>query len=94
MRGHAGAALTGLQIRARSWARASRWGPVLPLIGAMLWGCAHTSHTVAPYRDDLVAALAVADRARASCLEHSSELPPRCRSRWCCSQAKIAAANL
>jgi hypothetical protein len=43
----------------------------------MLWGCAHTSHTVAPYRDDPVAALCVADRARASCLEHVRELPPR-----------------
>jgi hypothetical protein len=77
MRGDCRATLRGLPAREGSRPRDSRWGPALPLIGAVLWGCAHTSHTVAPYRGDPVAALAVEDRAQASCLEHSSELPPR-----------------
>ena len=47
------------------------------LIGVALWGCAHTAHTVAPYRDDAHAAQALEDRARSSCLERTSQLPPR-----------------
>jgi len=77
MRDHAGAALSGLPIRARSRLRGSRWGFVSALVGTTLWSCAHASHTVAPYRDDPVAARAVTERARASCREHTSELPPR-----------------
>lgn len=47
------------------------------LIGLALWGCAHTAHTVAPYRDDAHAAQALEDRARSSCLKRTSQLPPR-----------------
>ena len=47
------------------------------LIGVALWGCAHTAHTGAPYRDDAHAAQALTDRARSSCLQRTSQLPPR-----------------
>jgi hypothetical protein len=46
------------------------------LIGVALWGCAHTAHTVAPYRDDARAARELADRARSPFLERTSQLPP------------------
>jgi hypothetical protein len=52
-------------------------GSLPVLIGVALWGCAHAAHTVAPYRDDAHAAQELADRARSSCLERTSQLPPR-----------------
>jgi hypothetical protein len=60
----------------RKWTRGGRRS--LPaLIGLALRGCAHTAHTVAPYRDDARAAQELGDRALCSCAQRTSQLPPR-----------------
>jgi hypothetical protein len=61
--------------RRRSTTRS--YGSLPTLIGVALWGCAHTTHTVPPYRNDGLAAEELVDRARSSCLERTSQLPPR-----------------
>lgn len=48
-----------------------------PVLGLALWGCAHTAHTVAPYRDDAHAAQELEERASSSCLQRTSQRPPR-----------------